>query len=215
MFTGIVRHIGVVRRVSGGAGGKRLAIDIGPLAEDLGEGDSLAVQGTCLTVSAIHTPEAEFDVMGETLSKTTLGSLRVGSKVNLELPLTPTDALDGHLVQGHVDGIAEVRTVRTGPTHLIEFAASGDLTDQMVLKGSICIDGVSLTLADAGDGKFSVALIPETLTRSTLGDLTTGSKVNVETDIIGKFVLKHLRNLARRAGGGGLTLEKLNEAGFG
>lgn len=215
MFTGIVRHVGVVRGVSGGAGGERLAIDLGPLAEGLSEGGSVAVSGACLTVSAIRAGEAEFDVTGETLSKTTLGSLRGGSRVNLELPLKPTDALDGHLVQGHVDGVAEVRTVRSGPTRVVEFAAPRELTDEMVLRGSVCIDGVSLTLTDAGDRVFSVALIPETLARSTLGELTGGSKVNVETDIIGKFVLRHLRSLAERGDGGGLTLEKLKEAGFG
>ncbi len=215
MFTGIVRHVGVVRSVSGGAGGERLAIDLGPLAEGLSEGGSVAVSGACLTVSAIRAGEAEFDVTGETLSKTTLGSLRGGSKVNLELPLKPADALDGHLVQGHVDGVAEVRTVRSGPTHVAEFAAPRELTDEMVLRGSVCIDGVSLTLTDAGDRAFSVALIPETVARTTLGELTGGSKVNVETDIIGKFVLRHLRSLAERGGGGGLTLEKLKEAGFG
>ena len=214
MFTGIVRQVGAVRRVRGVAGGSQLTVEAGPLAAGLAPGDSVAVAGACLTVTAIRDTEVDFDVTAETLSKTTLGSVRAGAKVNLERSLRLSDALDGHLVQGHVDGLAEVRAIHTTGRHVAEFAAAAELTAQMVPKGSVCLDGVSLTLVDVRDGRFSVALIPTTLAQTTLGDLAIGSKVNIETDVIGKYVLKHLHQLGGRAGSGGLTLEKLKEAGF-
>jgi len=213
VFTGIVRHVGVVTGVGAGPDDKRLRIDLGPLAEGLAEGDSVAVAGACLTAVAIRGRQAEFDVVGETLRRTTLGSLRGGAKVNLERPLRLTDALDGHLVQGHVDGLAEVRTIRPGRERIVEFSAPSELTGQMVPKGSVCLDGVSLTLVEVGGEGFSVALIPATLAETTLGQLAVGGKVNVETDLIGKYVRKYLAGLT---GGGtdGITLEKLREAGF-
>ena len=217
MFTGIVRHIGAVRGVAASAGGQRLTIDLGPIAEGLGAGDSVAVCGACLTAAQIRGKTGEFDVITETLAKTTLGKLRAGSPVNLERALKASDALDGHMVQGHVDGVGEVRSIRSDGEHVIEFAAHKDLTDQMVPKGSICIDGVSLTLATIADGRFSVALIPTTLGETTLGELRVGSKVNVETDVIGKYVLKYLTQMAggnRGNSGGSLTADKLRQAGF-
>ncbi len=217
MFTGIVRHIGVVRGVAASAGGQRLTIDLGPIAAGLGAGDSVAVCGACLTAAQVRGQTGEFDVITETLQKTTLSELRAGSRVNLERALKASDALDGHMVQGHVDGVGEVRAIRSAGEHVIEFAAPKGLTDQMVSKGSICIDGVSLTLATVADGRFSVALIPTTLGETTLGELRVGSKVNVETDVIGKYVLKYLSQMAgenRENRGGSLTADKLRQAGF-
>jgi len=214
MFTGIVRQVGAVERVRPDAGGKRLTIDVGPLADGLAEGDSVAVSGACLTACTIDGCKVGFDVVGETLKRTTLGSLSAGSKVNLERSLRLTDALDGHLVQGHVDGVAEVKALRTAREHLVEFSAQEALTEQMVAKGSICIDGVSLTLVEVAPGAFSVALIPTTLHQTTLGGLAPGVKVNVETDLIGKYVRKYLSSLGRSDTGGGLTMEKLKDAGF-
>jgi len=210
MFTGIIRHVGQVRRVAPAPGGKRLRIDLGPLAEGLRPGDSVAVSGACLTAAAVDGAEADFDVIAETLSRTTLGALRPGSKVNLERPLRPADALEGHIVQGHVDGVAEVKAVRRGGEWVVEFRAA-ELADQLVPKGSVALDGVSLTVVDARADGFSVALIPATLAGTTLADLRAGSKVNVEVDVIGKYVRKCLERLA---GGGALTLEKLREEGF-
>ena len=209
MFTGIIRHVGLVRR-AGGAAVRRLRIDLGPLAAGLAAGDSVSVSGACLTVAAVEGSEAEFDVVAETLQRTTLGGLRAGAKVNLERPLKLSDGLDGHLVQGHVDGVAEVKAIRRGGRWEVEFA-SGELSRQMVPKGSVAIDGVSLTLLEVGAGSFSVALIPTTLEGTTLGELAVGSKVNVEVDVIGKYVRKCIQELAS---GGGLTLEKLRQAGF-
>ena len=215
MFTGIIRHVGVVKSTRPAAGGLRLAIDAGPLAEGLGLGDSIAVNGACLTAAGISGPTVEMDVMAETVARTTLGDLRPGGKANLERPMTLGGTLDGHMVQGHVDGTATVKQVRRGEAYVVEFTAAADLTAQMVPKGSVAVDGVSLTLVDVSADGFSVALIPTTLADTTLGDLSAGSKVNVETDVIGKYVLKYLRQMGGAgAQGGPLTLEKLTEAGF-
>ena len=215
MFTGIIRHVGVVKSTRPAAGGLRLAIDAGPLAEGLGLGDSIAVNGACLTAADISGPTVEMDVMAESVARTTLGDLRPGGKANLERPMTLGGTLDGHMVQGHVDGTATVKQVRRGEAHVVEFTAAADLTAQMVPKGSVAVDGVSLTLVDVSPDGFSVALIPTTLADTTLGALSAGSKVNVETDVIGKYVLKHLRQMGgAEARGGPLTLEKLTEAGF-
>jgi len=212
MFTGIVRHVGKVLAVGSRAGGRRLTVDLGPLAEGLARGDSVAVAGVCLTVAAVRGSQAEFDLGAETLAKTTLAGLAPPARVNLERPLQLADGLDGHIVLGHVDGPAEVRAVHTGDQHVIEFAAAPYLLAQMVEKGSVCIDGVSLTLVNVTNKGFSVALIPQTLSGTTLGQLQPGAKVNIETDVIGKYVLKHLSWLSDR--GGGITLEKLGQVGF-
>jgi len=213
MFTGIIRHVGAVHRISSRGGGKRLTIDLGPLAAESRDGDSISVSGVCLTVAQLTGSQADFDVVSETLSRSTLGALKKVGKVNLERALRLSDGLDGHIVQGHVDGIAQVRSIRSGLKHVVELAGDERLSEQMVPKGSICIDGVSLTLVDVSEGLFSVAIVPTTLAETTLGDLKPGSKVNIETDIIGKYVRKHLRAL-QAEGDGGVTLEKLGEAGF-
>jgi riboflavin synthase len=211
MFTGIIRHVGEVRAAARQGSARRLRIDVGPLSEGLSAGDSLAVSGACLTVVDVRGCEASFDVVGETLSRTTLGGLSPGDKVNLEPPLAPADGLHGHLVQGHVDGVVEVASVRQGGGEWVVEFASAELSAEMVPKGSVAVDGVSLTLTAAGGGRFSVALVPTTLAGTTLVGLRAGDKVNVETDLIGKYVRRHLEQLA---GGGGLTLEKLRQAGF-
>ncbi len=187
-------------------------IDLGPLCEDLGAGDSVAVSGACLTVTEICPPQVSFGVVPETLTKTTLGSLDAGARVNLERSLKLSDTLDGHWVQGHVDGVAEVREIRTGGGHIVTLTAEGELICQMVPKGSVCLDGVSLTVADLSASSFSVALIPATLEQTTLGSWKVASKVNVETDVIGKYVRRHLQQL--RLPPGDLTMEKLRDAGF-
>ncbi len=214
MFTGIIRHVGTVTAVRPTPAGRSLRISLGPLVEGLRAGDSVAVCGACLTASDIDRNEASFDVIAETLSRTRLGNLAVGSRVNLERSLTLADALDGHLVQGHVDGLATVRRVRRdGGQWVIELAGGPELTGQMVPKGSVAIDGVSLTLAGVSGEEFSVALIPTTLAETTLGDLTPGDEVNIETDVIGKYVQKYLHQLVG-GGSGNLSLEKLRQAGF-
>ena len=213
MFTGIIQHVGEVLSAGAVGGGRRLTVDLGPLAEGLAVGDSVAVDGACLTACAIRGATADFDLAGETVSRTTLGLAAPAAKVNLERPLRLADALDGHLVQGHVDGVAEVRRIeRSADQWAVELSAPAGLTDEMVEKGSVALAGVSLTLTSAGDGTFAVALVPTTLAKTTLAGLAPGAKVNVETDVIGKYVRRYLRQLS--GGSGGLTLEKLRDAGF-
>jgi riboflavin synthase len=223
VFTGIIQHIGQVRSAATAAGGAlRLRIDLGPLAEGLAVGDSLAVDGACLTACRVSGREAEFDAVPETVSRTTLAGLRPGAKVNLERPLRADGRLDGHIVQGHIDGVAEVvRIDPAGPQRTVEFAAPHELTGEMVVKGSVAVAGVSLTLTAVADGRFAVALIPTTREKTTLGSLRVGGKVNVETDVLGKYVLRYLRQMGgtgpaplNRASPGGVTLDKLREAGF-
>jgi riboflavin synthase len=216
MFTGIIQHVGEVRAARPVGGGRRVTIDLGPLAEGLQLGDSVAVSGACLTACAIRGALVDFDVAGETVARTTLGEARPGTKVNLERPLRVGDALDGHLVQGHVDGVAEVSRIdRAADQWAIKLAAPRELTDEMVAKGSVAVAGVSLTLTHVADGSFAVALIPTTLSKTTFADLAVGAKVNIETDVLGKYIRRYLRQMAGAEGaGGGLTLEKLRDAGF-
>jgi riboflavin synthase len=189
-----------------------VAIDCGPVAAGLRAGDSVAVSGACLTAVEVADAVATFEVGGETLSRTTLGRRAAGDRVNLERALSVGDRLDGHLVQGHVDGTAEVADIRRGEPWMLVLSAAPELTAQMVPKGSVAVDGVSLTLVEVADRRFSVALIPTTLGETTLGELRTGDAVNVETDLLGKYVRRYLEGLSRSAGG--LTVEKLREAGF-
>jgi riboflavin synthase len=213
MFTGIVQHVGEVRAVRAAGGGRRLTIDLGPLAAGLAVGDSVAVAGVCLTAAAParQGSAAEFDVVPATLDRSNLGTLRAGAKVNLERSLRPDRGLEGHIVQGHADGTAKVSAVRRGADWTVEFACPAELTAAMVPQGSVAVDGVSLTLVDVRRDGFSVALIPTTLEATTLGALAVGDSVNVETDIIGKYVAKML---GKAAPSGGLTIEKLRELGF-
>lgn len=213
MFTGIIRHIGTVLAIGPTAAGKKLTIDIGPLAAGLHLGDSIAVDGACLTASALAGAAAEFDVVTETLSRTTLGQLRAGTRVNLENALQLGQGLDGHMVQGHVDGMAKLAAQGRGGQPVLEFSCPRELADMMVPKGSVAVSGVSLTLVDVGGDRFSVAIIPTTLRETTLGELAVADKVNIETDIIGKYVMKCVRQLQLPAAGR-ITMDKLREEGF-
>lgn len=220
MFTGIIQHLGTVRSVRQLGGPCRLRIDLGPICEGLAVGASVAVNGLCLTAASVEPPLAAFDVVAESLARSTLGDLRVGDRVNLEPALSAGGRFDGHLVQGHVDGIAHVAKIHRGNDWRTTFTTGPELLRQMVPKGSIAIDGVSLTLAEVTDHTFAVALIPTTLRETTLADLAPGQAVNVETDILGKYIQKTLRDLLGGGNGGSggpegsLTLEKLREAGF-
>ena len=161
-------------------------------AEPAGEaaiGDSVAVNGCCLTVVEIEGPKMAFDAIPETLERTGLGAKEVGARVNLELPLRPADRLGGHFVQGHVDAVGELRERREdGDAVVFVFSLPEPLRGHVVEKGSIAIDGISLTVAAAGEDTFSVALIPHTLAVTTLGDMAVGTKVNLEGDILAKYV---------------------------
>lgn len=191
----------------------RLTVDLGELAAEAKIGDSIAVNGVCLTVAGVDARRASFDVSGETLTKSTLGGLRPSSVVNVERALMASDRLGGHIVQGHVDGVGAVKAVRRqGVFSDIEFTAGEDLLEQMVVKGSVAVDGISLTVASMSRDGFSVAVVPQTLERTTLGRARAGDSVNIETDIIVKFVKKQLESVLPAKGE--LTVEKLRQLGF-
>jgi riboflavin synthase len=184
MFTGLVQDTGDVASLDRG----RLRVEA---ALELVGGDSVAVNGVCLTVVAADARGFEADVMEETLRRTALGSLGPGDRVNLELPLRASDRLGGHMVQGHVDGVGTVEAVsEEGFARVVHVAAPPEVLRYVVEKGSIAVDGVSLTVADVGDDAFSVSLIPETLDRTTLGSVQAGRQVNLEVDVVAKYVEK-------------------------
>jgi riboflavin synthase len=191
VFTGLVAATGTVTEADRSEAGTRLAIDAGPLAAELAEGDSVAVNGVCLTATGVTGGAFSADVMSETLDRSSLGPLEAGDRVNLELPLRATDRLGGHVVQGHVDGVGEVRSVtEDGFARLVEVAAAPELLRYVVEKGSIAVDGVSLTVAAIAADAFTVSLIPETLERTTLGGAAPGRAVNLEVDVLAKYVEK-------------------------
>ncbi len=188
MFTGLVADLGRVIAVDASADGVRLAV---ASRLELGEGDSIAVNGVCLTATALDGSTFRADVMHETLRRSSLGSVGIGAAVNLELPLRLVDRLGGHFVQGHVDGLGTVRdVVEDGFARVVEIGAPAELLRYVVEKGSIAIDGISLTVASVVDDGFTVSLIPETLERTNLGRATPGTRVNLEVDVLAKYVEK-------------------------
>jgi riboflavin synthase len=198
VFTGLVEDQGTVAAVHATGDGVRLVVE-SPLARELGEGDSVAVNGVCLTAVGPCGDRFGADVMHETLRRSSLGDVRPGGRVNLELPLRAGARLGGHVVQGHVDGVGAVAEVRDdGFARVVTVEAAPDLLRYVVEKGSIAVDGVSLTVIAAGDGSFSVSLIPETLERTTLGAAAPGTPVNLEVDILAKYVEKLLGATAGR-----------------
>jgi len=202
MFTGLVQHLGVVRSVESAPAGTRLVLDATGWTHAPEPGESIAVSGVCLTVAqAAPGPVLGFDVVPETLSRTTLGGLGEGSRVNLEHAATPTTLLGGHIVQGHVDGLATVIRVEREREHRIRLGPPAELMPFIVPKGSVCLDGVSLTVAaldpkDLEGPWFEVALIPTTLERTTLSGLRPGSRVNLEADCLAKALIHYVRNYA-------------------
>ncbi|HVS35190.1 MAG TPA: riboflavin synthase [Gemmataceae bacterium] len=193
MFTGLVESLGVVRELTADGAGRLLVIEAPSLAADLALGESVAVNGCCLTVVAHDATTCRFQAGPETLRRTNLGELRPGDRVNLERSLRLNDRLGGHIVQGHIDGVGRIESVVSdGEWVMMTFACPPELSVQMVSKGSIAVDGVSLTLVDVTDGRFSVALIPHTLANTTLGCKRPGDPVNLETDLLAKYVQKCL-----------------------
>jgi riboflavin synthase len=186
LFTGLVSATGMVAAIDQ----SRLRIEVQPPIE-LAEGASIAVNGVCLTVVEIDDNGFEADVMDETLRRSSLGALTNGDWVNLETPLRVGDPLDGHMVQGHVDGTGTVATVRDeGSSRVVRIEALPELLRYVVEKGSIAVDGVSLTVSAIAEDWFEVSLIPETLERTTLGEAAPGSIVNLEVDMLAKYVEK-------------------------
>jgi riboflavin synthase len=184
MFTGLVQSTGIVRSSAAG----RLRIEA-PL--ELSGGDSVAINGVCLTATAVRDGGFDANVMPETLRRTALGALAEGDRVNLELPLRASDRLGGHVVQGHIDGTGIVESIADdGFARLVRISAPLDLLRYVVEKGSIAVDGVSLTVAEVDDDGFAVGLVPETLERTTLGAAAPGRAVNLEVDVLAKYVEK-------------------------
>jgi riboflavin synthase len=220
MFTGLIQQICTVKALFKSGGAVALTVDLGPLAEQTKIGDSIAINGVCLTISKLAGTLATFDISNETHSKTNLGKLTAGSNVNIELAMTPTDRFGGHFVLGHVDGTATIRKIEKkagstgspqGDYAVFTFAAPKELLEQMVPLGSVAIEGVSLTIVSLGPECFTVALIPQTLQHTTLGTAKINQQVNVETDIIVKAAKRHLDKLSPQ---NGLTVEGLQQQGF-
>jgi len=188
VFTGLIQDVGRVDSIEGGDEGTRLRIAT-KLASEIALGDSVAVNGACLTATAVHDDGFETEAMNQTLKVTALGVVEVGARVNLELAMQASDRLGGHIVQGHVDGVGEVAAVEEdGFARRVRVALGHDLLRYAVDKGSITLSGVSLTIAEPGEGWVEVSLIPETLERTNLGAVEPGSKLNVECDIVAKYV---------------------------
>lgn len=214
MFNGIVETRGRIVRVAATAAGKRLAIAARAYWNGLNDGASVAVDGVCLTMISARDDSAEFDVIGETLQRSTLGRAAVGREVNLERSLRADGRIEGHFVQGHVDGIGEVTRVERGPQSAKWwFKAPSELRACLIPKGSIAIDGISLTIVDVDQECFSVALIPTTLERTTLGDKGPGDAVNLESDILVRTVLRVLTSM-QGAPVSSVTMQRLIEEGF-
>jgi riboflavin synthase len=190
VFTGLVAGTGTVESLERDGGGVRLRVR-SELAGELGPGDSVAVNGVCLTAVAPDPEGFSADVMEETLRRSSLGPLATGDAVNLELPLRAGDRLGGHIVQGHVDGTGAIDSVREeGLSRVVRIAAPADLLRYVVEKGSIAVEGVSLTVSAVDEEAFEVSLIPETLERTTLGAAAPGRTVNLEVDVLAKYVEK-------------------------
>jgi riboflavin synthase len=188
MFTGLIQDVGTIESVDAGSDGTRLRVATS-LGTEIAPGDSVSVSGACLTATAADAEGFETEAMNQTLAVTSLGGLEAGSRVNLELAMKASDRFGGHIVQGHVDGVGEVASAEEdGFAKRLRVALDRDLLRYAIDKGSITLDGVSLTIADLGESWVSVSLIPETLERTNLGEAEVGDKINVECDLIAKHV---------------------------
>jgi riboflavin synthase len=210
MFTGIILEAGEVARAIGGSG--RIRIKGHEAVRALSPGDSVAVEGVCLTTAEVGADFFEADVSAETEAKTTLGGLKAGDAVNLELAMAAAGRLGGHFVQGHVDGVGKVAALaRSGEGYVFRFEVPPEIGRYVVEKGSVAVAGISLTAVDVGEGSFAAAIIPHTFENTTLKYRRPGDFVNVEADIIAKYVERFVTPNTGR----GVTLERLTELGYG
>ena len=217
MFTGIIQAIGTITTLEPKGQDVRVRIQTGKLdLSDVQLGDSIAVNGVCLTVVELPGDGFWADVSGETLSRTTFADLQKGSQANLEKALTPTTRLGGHLVSGHVDGIGEIINRQTdGRSERFVIRAPNALARYIAEKGSICVDGISLTINGVNGAEFELNIVPHTLVETTMSEFKSGTRVNLEVDIIARYLERLL--LGEKAAdklGGGISLEKLQEYGF-
>jgi riboflavin synthase len=193
LFTGIIQDTGLVTGVT--RAGEDLTLVIkSPLLSTMGVGGSVAVNGTCLTAVSVNGDSIEVNAIGETLARTSMGDVSEGDQVNLELPMTPDSMFDGHIVQGHVDGVATVRSIADeGESIRVNFDAGVEMLRYLVEKGSVTIDGISLTVAGLDEKGFEVAIIPHTREVTTLGSIRAGDRVNIEVDVLAKYVERLLQ----------------------
>jgi riboflavin synthase len=193
LFTGIIQDTGLVTGVT--RAGEDLTLVIkSPLLSTMGVGGSVAVNGTCLTAVSVNGDSIEVNAIGETLARTSMGDVSEGDRVNLELPMTPDSMFDGHIVQGHVDGVATVRSIADeGESIRVNFDAGLEMLRYLVEKGSVTIDGISLTVASLDEKGFEVAIIPHTREVTTLGSIRAGDRVNIEVDVLAKYVERLLQ----------------------
>jgi riboflavin synthase len=215
MFTGLIEEIGQVQRIRREGGIAKLAIKGQQTTSSLAIGDSIAVDGTCLTVTRTAPTLFEADLSEETLARTTLGELQVGNPVNLERPCRPTDRLGGHFVTGHIDGVGTIREVwEIREMWWFSIAYPEALRPLLVEKGSVAVDGISLTVGSLNDQFFGAAIIPHTYHRTTLGSKQVGRRVNLEADLLGKYVVRYLDGLGSLTRKMTLTESRLQELGF-
>jgi riboflavin synthase len=216
MFTGIILAVGKISAIERKAGDCRLTIATGKLPlHDVVLGDSIAVNGVCLTAVELGSNHFCADVSNETLSRTTLNAATVGTPVNLELALTPSTRLGGHIVSGHVDGIGVVTEKQAdGRSFRFKFKAPDSLAKYIAEKGSICINGISLTVNEVDGAVFSVNIVPHTLKETTLGEAVVGTQVNLEVDLLARYMERLIKGDAAAQSSGGITEELLQKSGF-
>jgi riboflavin synthase len=216
IFTGLIMETGRVRRIERRADGARASIEARAVLEGTRTGDSISINGVDLTVTGMSSDHFTADISLETLSRSTLGLLRPGTRVNLERALAVGERLGGHMVQGHIDGTGElISATAEGNAFRLRFRFPGELGRYIALKGSIAVDGISLTVAALGDDWFEVAVIPHTWRETTLRDLKQGSRVNLEVDVLAKYVERLLKDDGRNTARSKLTAESLTEMGYG
>jgi riboflavin synthase len=213
MFTGLIEALCPVSKIQNSGGSMRITVELDSMAKDCVVGESTAINGVCLTVTEFTGSQATFDVSPETLNKSTLANLSPQTLVNIERAMKADGRFGGHFVQGHVDGIARIEKIdRDGNFWTFRFSATAELLDQMVKKGSVAIDGISLTIAQIDERGFTVAVIPETLNKTNLQNAKAGDQVNIETDLVVKIIKKQLQNVLPQQVK--LTIDKLQEMGF-
>ncbi len=213
MFTGLIEAVCTVMSVRRSESTMLLSVDLGKLANDGKIGDSIAINGVCLTIAGLEGSIATFELSGETLARSTLDKLKPSSQVNVERAIKAADRFGGHFVQGHIDGTATIKAIdKRGQFADMKFAAEPGILNAMVVKGSVAVDGISLTIASIDQNSFTVALIPETLNKTTLSKVKISDEVNIETDIIVKTIKTQLEKILPQKQS--LTAEKLRELGF-
>ena len=220
MFTGIIEGLGTVSAIASSGPGKRLAVDSDFPLDQTGIGDSISVSGACLTVVKLDANRFEVDVSPETLAKTTFANVKMGDRVNLERALRLSDRIDGHLVSGHIDGMGTLQhREQIGNAIVVTIGASTAITSYLIAKGSVAVDGISLTVNTRGDKEFAVSIIPHTAKIATIGIKRIGDHVNIETDMIGKYVERFLMRAGsveneNVPGTSGIDMDFLAKTGF-